>query len=65
MLFFGTDIKKSIRQTCSALRSAAGQNLTPISVGHSLSEAVLLLSVKLLRLIGSQHTDTLLSGIKV
>ena len=32
-----------------------GQNFTSVACRHSLSEAVLLLSVELLRLIGSQH----------
>ena len=57
--------KKSVGQASSSLRSAAGQNLASVSVRHSLSEAVLLFSVQLLRLVRSQHTNTLLSGIKV
>ena len=56
---------KSVGQASSTLRSAAGQNLASVSVRHSLSEAMLLFSVQLLRLVRSQHTNTLLSGIKV
>ena len=50
------DLRGSVRKSFSALCSAASQNLASVTVRHSLSEAVLLLSVKLLRLICSQHT---------
>lgn len=53
--------KKSVRELLSALCSSAGQNLASISGRHSLSEAMLLFSVELLRLIGSQHEKFLLS----
>lgn len=44
-----------IAQTGSTLGTAASQHLAAIAGRHSLSEAMLLLSVELLGLIGSQH----------
>ena len=49
---------KSVGQTGSALRSAAGQYLAAVFVSHSLAETMLLFSVELLRLISSQHNET-------
>ena len=45
----------SVGQTGAALGAAAGQHLAAIAGGHTLTEAVLLLSVDLLRLISSFH----------
>ena len=47
-----------VGQSFSALGSSSGQNFSAVRRGHSLSEAVLLLSVELLRLICSQHSET-------
>ena len=44
-----------VAQTGSTLGTAASQHLAAIAGRHSLSEAMLLLSVELLGLIGSQH----------
>ena len=49
-------------EACSALRPAARQNLAAVSIGHSLSETMLLFSVELFGLVGSQHEKNLLSG---
>ena len=50
-----------VRQSFSALGSSASEHLATIFSFHSLAEAMLLLSLKLLGLIGSKHQDTLLS----
>ena len=42
-------------QTGAALRAAAGQNLAAVAGGHSLAEAVLLGTLALLGLIGTEH----------
>ena len=42
-------------QLCSALGTAAGQNLAAVLGGHSLTETMHLGSVALLGLIGTQH----------
>ena len=42
-------------QLCSALCTAAGQNLAAVCSGHSLAEAMDLGSLTLLGLIGTQH----------
>ena len=42
-------------QLCSALCTAAGQNLAAVLGGHSLAEAMDLGSLTLLGLIGTQH----------
>ena len=52
---------KSGAKLCSALRSAAGQNLAAVCGGHSLAEAVLLLALTLLGLVSTQHILALLS----
>ena len=44
-----------VRELLSALCSAAGENLTAVSVRHSLAEAVLHLAVALLGLISPFH----------
>ena len=49
-------------EACSALRPAARQNLAAVSIGHSLSETMLLFSVELLGLVGSKNEKNLLSG---
>ena len=46
-----------VAQTGSTLGTAASQHLAAIAGRHSLSEAMLLLSVELLGLIGSQHLE--------
>ena len=48
---------KLVRKSLSAFCSSASKNLASVSVGHSLSEAVLLLSVELLGLICSEHIN--------
>ena len=45
----------SMGQASAALGAAAGQNLTAVAGGHSLAEAVLLLTVQLLGLVSSFH----------
>ena len=45
-----------VGQLFSAFCSSAGKNFAAVSGGHSLSEAVLFLSLKLLWLIGSEHS---------
>ena len=47
-------------QLCSALGTAASQNLAAVLGGHSLSETMHLGSVTLLGLIGTQHSVHLL-----
>ena len=42
-------------ELCSALCSAASENLAAVSGGHSLAEAVLFLALALLRLVGTKH----------
>ena len=44
-----------VGQTCSTLCSSASENLTAVLCSHSLSEAVLLLSLKLLWLVCLLH----------
>ena len=44
-----------IRKMLSSLCPAARQYLAAVSVSHSLSKAMLLFSVELLRLVSSQH----------
>lgn len=56
---------QSIRKTRSALRTAACKYLTSVPIGHSLPETMLLFSMELLRLIGSQHKKSLLSGLSL
>ena len=51
-----------MRQSCSTLGSSASEHLATIFSFHSLAEAMLLLSLKLLGLISSKHPDTLLSS---
>ena len=45
-------------QASAALSAAAGQHLTAVSGGHSLAEAVLLGTLALLGLIGTEHCMT-------
>ena len=54
----------SVAELCSALRSAAGENLAAVRGSHSLAEAVLLLALMLLGLVGTKHFLALLSGQK-
>ena len=49
-------VLRSVRQGLSAFRSATGQHLATVAVGHSFTEAMLLLAVQLLRLIGTKHS---------
>ena len=51
-----------VGQALPALRPATRQHFAAVTVRHSFSKAVLLFSVKLLRLIRSQHEKNLLSG---
>ena len=46
---------KSGAELCSALCSAASENLAAVRGLHSLAEAVLLLALALLRLISTKH----------
>lgn len=52
---------KSGAKLCSALCSAAGEDLAAICGSHSLAEAVLFLALTLLGLISTQHILALLS----
>ena len=45
----------SIGQSLSALSASSLKNVSAVSGSHSLSEAVLLLSLSLLRLVSSEH----------
>ena len=47
-----------VGQDFAALRTAASQNLTAVGSGHSLTEAMDLLTLTLLGLIGTEHSDT-------
>ena len=51
----------SISESLSAFRASSLEYLSAVSSSHSLSEAVLDLSLALLRLISSKHLDTSLS----
>ena len=57
--------EKSGAELCSALRSAAGENLAAVGGLHSLAEAVLFLALQLLGLIGTKHPGFLLSYYKL
>ena len=46
---------KSIGQSLSALSASSLENVSAVSSSHSLSEAMLLLSLSLLRLVSSEH----------
>ena len=46
---------KSGAELCSALCSAASEDLTAVCGGHSLAEAVLFFALTLLGLVGTQH----------
>ena len=48
----------SVSKSCSALSAASLQHFSAVGSLHSLSEAVLLLSLALFRLICSKHTRT-------
>ena len=58
-LFLKSDINaiRSVGQLFSALCAAASENLTAVLGSHSLHEAVLVLSLELLGLISSFHSD--------
>lgn len=56
--FFQTGSLRSIGESCSSFCSASLQNLSAVRGLHSLTEAVLFLSLTLLGLICSQHADT-------
>ena len=45
----------SVAELSSALRSAASENLAAVSGLHSFTEAVLLLALELLGLVGTKH----------
>ena len=45
----------SVGELCSALCSAASENLAAVGGLHSFAEAVLFLALKLLGLIGTEH----------
>jgi len=47
-----------VGQADTALRAAAGQDLTAVGIGHSLAEAVHLGALTLLGLIGTEHCMT-------
>ena len=51
-----------VAELSSALCSAASKNLAAVSGLHSLAETMLLLALKLLRLISTNHSCALLSG---
>ena len=51
-----------VAELSSALCSAASQNLAAVSSLHSLAETMLLLALKLLGLISTNHSCALLSG---
>ena len=48
---------KLISKSCSAFCASSLENLSAVSGSHSLSEAVLLLSVDLFGLICSEHSE--------
>lgn len=58
----GRGSKFLVRKTRPALCAAARKHFASIPVRHSLPEAMLLFSMELLGLIGSQHKKSLLSG---
>ena len=49
------DATQLVGQSLSALSAATLENVATVSGLHSLSEAMLLLSLALLRLVGSEH----------
>ena len=49
-------------ELCSALCSAASEDLTAVCGGHSLAEAVLFFALTLFGLIGTEHRVFLLSS---
>lgn len=63
--FFQTGSLRSIGESCSSFCSASLQNLSAVRGLHSLTEAVLFLSLTLLGLICSQHADTSFKKIVV
>ena len=48
---------KSGAELCSALCSAASEDLTAVCGGHSLAEAVLFFALALLGLVSTQHNS--------
>ena len=56
-------IPKSVGQSLSALGTSSLENVATIRGLHSLSEAMLLLSLTLLRLVGSEHFGYLLQDL--
>ena len=53
----------SVAELCSALCSAAGEDLAAVCGCHSLAEAVLFLALALLGLISTKHISALLSDL--
>ena len=51
------DATQLVGQSLSALGAATLEDVTTVSGLHSLSEAMLLFSLALLRLVGSEHFD--------
>ena len=51
------DATQLVGQSLSALSAATLENVATVSGLHSLSEAMLLLSLTLLRLVGSEHLN--------
>ena len=50
-------LRDSVGEAGSALRAAAGEDLAAVAGGHSLAEAVLLLALTLLGLVGANHSQ--------
>ena len=57
------DVPISVGQSLSALGTSSLENFATIRGLHSLSEAMLLLSLTLLRLVGSEHFGYLLQDL--
>ena len=53
----GYGLSRLIRESYSALCTSSLEDFSAVRGSHSLSEAVLLLSLTLFRLIGSKHLD--------
>ena len=53
----GYDLSRLIRESYSALCTSSLEDFSAVRGSHSFSEAVLLLSLTLFRLIGSKHLD--------
>ena len=57
LLLAFSDATRLVGQSLSALSAATLKNVATVSGLHSLSEAMLLLSLTLLRLVGSEHCN--------